>query len=374
VLWLWFIAGPAIALALLSLGGERRRAEYVRMRLAAQPAAVPPATVIVPVKGPDEDLRENLAALAALDYPDYELLVSARTAADIPPGVLPARVKVVVGRSDDPSTGDKIQNLLAGVKASRKRTDVFAFADSDVRVSPGWLRALVAPLDEPAAGASTGYRWHTPEPANFASLLRSVWDAVAFGSLDPGGCRFAWGGSMAIRKEEFFELRVPDFWKGQVSDDYALTAAVRAAGLRIAFAPGALAACTEHVTAREFLAWARRQLMLTRAYDPRLWSKALASHALYCAAMAAGVAALASGNWQGAAALTAQIAPGMLKGRARIRIARRAMPEWRAWFRRHGWAHVVLVPVATWLWLAALLASAAGKTVKWRGNRVTLSG
>jgi hypothetical protein len=197
-----------------------------------------------------------------------------------------------------------------------------------VRVSPGWLRALVAPLDEPAAGASTGYRWHTPEPANFASLLRSVWDAVAFGSLDPGGCRFAWGGSMAIRKQTFFDLRMPDCWKGQVSDDYALTAAVRAAALRIAFAPGALAACTGHVTVREFFAWARRQLMFTRAHDPRLWSKALISHAIYCAGMAAGITALAGGHWQGGMALAAQLLPGMLKGGSRIRLARLAMPEW----------------------------------------------
>ena len=34
--------------------------------------------MIVPVKGQDEGLRENLAALAALDYPDYELIVVAR--------------------------------------------------------------------------------------------------------------------------------------------------------------------------------------------------------------------------------------------------------------------------------------------------------
>ena len=39
-----------------------------------------PVTLIVPVKGYDEGLRENLAALAALDYPDYELIVAAHAA------------------------------------------------------------------------------------------------------------------------------------------------------------------------------------------------------------------------------------------------------------------------------------------------------
>src|ERR1035441_1571259 len=65
------------------------RAAYVARRLAEVAEDLPPASVIVPVKGQDEGLRENLAALASLDYPDYELLIVARSAADIPSGVLP---------------------------------------------------------------------------------------------------------------------------------------------------------------------------------------------------------------------------------------------------------------------------------------------
>ena len=96
---------------------------------------LPPATVIVPVKGYDEGLRENLAALAALDYPDYELIVTAHSAGDIPPDVLPARVRVVLANGTDSGASEKIQNLLAAVRASRKRTQVLAFADSDGRVT-----------------------------------------------------------------------------------------------------------------------------------------------------------------------------------------------------------------------------------------------
>ena len=44
------------------------------------------ATVIVPVKGEDAGLAENLEALAELDYPDYELFVVARAEEDIPEG------------------------------------------------------------------------------------------------------------------------------------------------------------------------------------------------------------------------------------------------------------------------------------------------
>ena len=215
----WLLTGPALLLAALSLRGERKRAAYVARRLAGQSKDLPPATVIVPVKGSDEGLRENLEALAALDYPDYELIVTAHSAGDIPAGVLPVRVKVVLAHGTDPAGAEKVQNLMAAVRAARKRSLVLAFADSDGRVGRGWLRALVAPLEEPGVGASTGYRWFLPDPPDFWSLMRGVWDAVAAGTLGPGDCRFAWGGAMAIRKEVFFQARVPEFWQGALTDD-----------------------------------------------------------------------------------------------------------------------------------------------------------
>jgi ceramide glucosyltransferase len=275
VLWFWFFAAPALALAFLSLRGERKRAAYVARSLyEAPPDFVPPVTVIVPVKGEDHNLRENLAALDSQDYPDYELIIAAERAADIPGDALPRRARVVLAHAAEPDTGEKVTNLRTAVRFARQRSRVFAFADSDGRVSKTWLRALVAPLAEQAVGASTGYRWFAPEPPDFWSLMRSVWDAVIAGTFGPGGNAFAWGGSMAIRRETFYELRVPDHWTRTVSDDYALSEAVLRAGLRIAFAPGAMAVSSGRTTARAFLNWARRQLTITRVYRA-----ALARHA-----------------------------------------------------------------------------------------------
>ena len=370
--WYWFIAGPAILLALFSLRGEHRRARYVARRLGETPRDLPPASVIVPVKGEDQGLRENLSALASQDYPDYELLVAARTAADIPPGVLPARVKVVLAHGDDPHTGEKIQNLAAAVRAARKRSRILAFADSDGRVTRGWLRALAAPLADPDVGAATGFRWFTPEPPAFWTLMRSVWDAVAGGRLGPGDNPFAWGGAMAIRKETFFEANVLEYWKGEVSDDYALSAAVHAARLSIAYAPGALVPCFEHITAARFFAWMRRQAAVTRVSNPRLWWPALAAHLLYCGGMAASAAASVRGYRLAEWALIAQLSPGMLKGLNRATLARAALPECEPWFRRHAWVHALWTPLATWLWLIALVSSAIGNTIEWRGYRYEL--
>jgi ceramide glucosyltransferase len=368
----WFFAGPSVFLAMLSLRGGRKRARYIENRLAEQSAALPPVTVIVPVKGYDEGLRENLAALASLDYPDYELIVTAHGADDIPRGVLPSRVKVVLSYGEDPDTAEKILNLTAAVRSARKRSEVFAFADSDGRPAKRWLRALVAPLAEPGVGASTGYRWFMPEPVDFWSLLRAVWDSVAAGVLGPGDNRFAWGGAMAIRKDFFFDARVLESWQGQITDDYTLSAAVRAAGHTIAYAPGALTASREHIGMARFFAWIRRQMAITRAYSPGLWWPGLIAHIVYCVAMAASLVLAVRGYRPAWAALAGQLLPGMWKGWGRVRLARRSLPEQAEWFRRHAWAFALLTPLATWAWLAALGSSAFVRSIEWRGRRYRL--
>jgi cellulose synthase/poly-beta-1,6-N-acetylglucosamine synthase-like glycosyltransferase len=374
VSWFWFFAGPALVLAFLSLRGERKRAAYVAGRLAEPPPSLLPlATVIVPVKGDDPGLRENLAALAAQDYPDYELIVVAHRAADIPAGVLPARARVVLAHAAEPSTGEKVLNLRTAVRFARKDSALLAFADSDGRVSPAWLRSLAAPLADRQVGASTGYRWYAPEPPDFWSLLRSVWDAVIGGTFGPGSNAFAWGGSMAIRSETFQAIGVPGFWRGTVSDDYALSAAVHRAGLRIVFAPGAMAVSTGRTGAGEFLAWARRQLTITRVYRPRLWCTALLAHIFYCGGMAAAIVASIHGSRGAEWVLLAQLSPGMLKGANRATLAKAELPAYQAWFDRHAWVHTLWVPLSTWIWLIVLLASAFGNRIEWRGNRYRLT-
>ncbi len=324
------------------------------------------------MKGDDEGLRLNLAALASLDYPDYELIVTARSAADIPPGVLPSGVRVVLAHGQDDGASEKIQNLTAAVRASRKQSEVFAFADSDGRVTRGWLRALVAPLSDPGVGASTGFRWFTPEPPTFWNLMRGVWDAVALGQLRPGDCSFAWGGAMAIHKETFFEARVHERWKNAVSDDYTLSDAVHALGRRIAWAPGALTPSFDRVTMRRFFSWAVRQLKITRAHNRVLWFSALAAHIFYCGGMAASVWASIAGNRLAEWALIAQLSPGMLKAMNRAVLAKAALPECEPWFKRHAWVHPLWSPLATWLWLVILVASAFGSTIEWRGRTYRL--
>jgi len=363
----WVLIGLALLLGLLALAGDAKRARYAAEQLAFRlpDEQCLPATVIVPVKGPDEGLAANLAALADLDYPDFELLVAARSAADLPEGCLPAGARLVIAGDGDLQTGEKINNLLAAVRAARPVSAVLAFADSDGRVRSGWLRALAAPLGDPRVGASTGYRWHIPDRPAFWPMMRSTWNAVIAGGFGPEGNAFVWGGAMAMRRDTFERTRVAAYWERAVSDDFRLAEAVRDAGLRIAFAPGAMVASRDHTTSGEFLEWIERQMKITRAYQPRLWWIGLFAHFIYCAAMVAGAASAP-------VALAAQIALGMVKGRNRAAIARGCFPEDAAWFRRYGWVYKWAAPLTTWLWMYSFLASSASRRITWRGREYSL--
>ncbi|MBK5291433.1 MAG: glycosyltransferase [Acidobacteriia bacterium] len=368
----WILVGLAIALALLSLRGDRARADFVAEALAHQPSPkeLPPATVIVPIKGNDEGLEANLSALASLDYPDYELVIVALSETDVPAIVLPPKARLILAGDGDPATGEKINNLLAAVDAARPDSSIFAFADSDGLVQRGWLQALAAPLADPHVGLVTGYRWHLPTPPDFWSLLRSVWNSVIAGGFHGGNNAFAWGGAMAIRRETYHGARVPEFWRGAISDDFRIAAAIHAAGLRIAYAPGALVASTDHTTAGEFLDWIERQMIITRVYHPKLWWLGLFSHLIYCGAMAASVYVSFQGStFAGEYVLVTQLGLGMLKGTNRASLAKAAMPAYETWFKRHGWVLTWWVPLATWFWLYSFLASARTNVISWRGNR-----
>jgi ceramide glucosyltransferase len=375
VLWglFWFFAGTAALLAAIGLRGEKTKRAWIAGKVSEQPAQLPPATVIVPVKGQDEDLAANLACLAELDYPDYELIVAAQRPEDIPAGVVPARARVVLAGPGDPDTGEKIRNLLAGIAAARPESAFFALADSDGKVRPGWLRALAAGLERPRAGAATGYRWYFPDRVTFAALLRSVWNAVIAGLFGPSGAPFAWGGAMAIRRDTFERAGVARHWQKHVSDDWALTQAVRAAGLEVVFAPGAMAAATDATTLAQFSEWSSRQMLLTRIYEPKVWWVSLAGHLLYCGSMVACVAALAAGHAVGGALLAWQIGAGTWKAASRLRTVRTLFPERAPWLDRYAWLHLALTTLVSWAWLACYLRSASSDVIHWRGVRYRLS-
>ena len=102
--------------------------------------------------------------------------------------------------------------------------------------------------------------------------MRSVWNASIASALGPNTKNnFCWGGAMAVRRETFEKLDIREHGGERCRDDFAVTRAMKAAGLPIHFVPQALTASVENCTFRGLLEFTTRQMKITRVYVPNLW-------------------------------------------------------------------------------------------------------
>ncbi len=372
----WLFCTPAALAALVSIWSGRKYQDCVEAAIIGEPDPderpyQPPATVILPVRGLDHDLAANLRSLAEQDYTDFELLIVSRESGDAAAAAarvtLGGRARMITAGPPPDDTGEKVHNLLVAVEQARPQSEVFVFADSDGQVGASWLANLVQPLGDESLGATTGFRWYIPEDGGFWPLLRSAWDATIAGSMSDNDKNFAWGGGMALRRTTFEEAHVAEFWRGTVSDDYRLTHAMNRAEKGIRFVPGAMVATGGSCTRDEFLTWATRQLIITKAYRKRLWVAGFVSHVIYCGAMVMSVLMALTGNPLGAGGFVVTVVPGMAKGGSRGYAGRLMFPDREDWFDSNGWVYFWYTPIATWVWLYVFCASARGRTIEWRG-------
>lgn len=375
IVFVAFVA-PAALLALLSMRSGRNLLDHVETEVKGgpdpdEPVYQPLATLILPVRGVDFALAENLRSLAEQSYPDHELIVVAREDDEPALGLarvtLGERARYVVAGAPPADRGEKIHNLLAAVAAARPESEVFAFADSDGQVTAEWLSCLIQPLGDDAIGASTGFRWYFPEEGGFWSLLRSAWDSTIVGRLSEDDKKnFAWGGAMAIRRETFESARVAEYWQSAISDDYRLAQAVRDAGLGVRYVPTAMVAAPGECSREEFLDWATRQMTITKVYNRSLWVVGLIAHIIYCGAILVSLVALATGDLIGLGGLVLVVIPGMAQGATRGYAGGLMFPERQGWFDQHSSIYFWMTPIATWVWLYAFLTSAMTNRIVWR--------
>jgi len=364
---------------------------YVRRCRAQAPGEyAPPAAAVIPVTGADAGLEANVAAFMAQDYPQYQLVLVVCDESDPAYATLKALVPeagaqgsdggcnaslVVAGPSN--AQGQKVHNLLRGLEVVTSGTEVLVFADADARPGTLWLRSLVAPLLSRDVTVSTGFRWYLPGES-FVSQLRAAWDTSIATFMGEHDSSFPWGGSMAIRAEDFKRLQVRErYWASTVSDDYGLGRAVHDAGGRIRFEPRCLVASREDSSFAEFVRWTNRQIIITRVYAPRLWALGLAAHALYSLAFICGLVVLLdpAAGWERLAvlaALAAVLGLGMGKGNVRAIVAREIFPEEREVLARYGkryWQLTLLVP---WVMLYNFVVAGFVRTIEWSGVRYRL--
>ncbi len=269
---MFFVWAAALLMAIWALNLAQRFGVRLQRRSRPLPeVALPAVVVVVPIKGVDDDTSVNVRMLLEQEYPDYRVIFAVESNDDPVLSVLErlaiedSRVEIVVAGLAD-SRGQKVHNQLAAIERTTEKDTVVAFMDADAKPGPGWLQALVTPLTYGEhIGATTGYRFYVPVASHTANKIVSVLNAQVASLLGPYRRTFAWGGSMAMRRRDFFGYGLAEMWQHALSDDFVLSHCVKKVARRkIQFVSQCLVASDANFNWASLFEFAVRQYRITK--------------------------------------------------------------------------------------------------------------
>jgi ceramide glucosyltransferase len=218
-----------------------------RMRRAPeQPVSWPPVSILKPVYGLEKNQAENLRSTCIQDYPEFEVVFSLQRRDDPALPLLreiqqefgPQRVKVVVDEKR-PGANGKINNLAGGLPHASH--EVIVISDSDVRLEPPYLKAIIAPLGDPTVGfVCTPYKvaeaqsWF--EKMELLSLNADFMPSVVF-AYETGASEFCLGASIALRRTTIDQIGGIASLADYLVEDYELGRRIHELGMRSMFVP-----------------------------------------------------------------------------------------------------------------------------------------
>jgi ceramide glucosyltransferase len=208
---------------------ERRAAES---ELKQRPGFTPPLTLLKPLAGAEPDLEAHLASFFEQDYPEFEILFCAREANDAGLEVaraVAARYPQVPAKFMSTGEPPYINAKVASMEAMEKSAmhDILVISDSDVRVSPDYLRAVALPFaDEKVGGMCCPYRgiaaggglWARLEAVGMSVEMTS---GVLVARLMEG-MQFVLGPTMAFRRNAIRRMGGFKVTADYCADDFVL--------------------------------------------------------------------------------------------------------------------------------------------------------
>jgi ceramide glucosyltransferase len=227
--WLYWLIALWLVFAFFG-SGQRAPGDYA-----------PPVSILKPVKGVDAQAYQNFASFCQQDYPEYEILFGVADADD---PVIPIIERL---KRDFPEisirlfivqpTGANRKASLLHHLAEQARYETLVVSDSDMRVTPDYLRRVVAPLADPAIGLVTcpylGVQAH-----NLTAGLEALHMGVTFLpaillARKVLGMRFAMGASVSLRRSDLARIGGFAALADYLADDYQLGARIASLGLKV---------------------------------------------------------------------------------------------------------------------------------------------
>jgi ceramide glucosyltransferase len=357
-------ATGALALASLTYGAfalERTLAFGRRSRARTEPS--PRISIIKPLHGTSDSLEANLRSFCDQNYPNFEVILGARSADDAAMTVawqvaadFPAHVRVYHADDATPTHTNPKANTLAAL-LPHATGDILAISDADMRTDRAYLGAIATAFVDPEVGAVTCLYRGEPADAGLASALGALANHEHFApsvliARTLGPMTFTFGATMAVRAGLFAAAGGLDAIGSRLADDAALGEIVTGQGARVALASCVVGNRVQEPTLAALWAHELRWARTHRALRPGGYIGLAVTYAIPLAALHLAVARSRGALGIFAAALGLRYALSAAARRAFDVPA--ATAPW-------------LIPLRDTFGLAVWAAAFAGRDVRWDG-------
>jgi ceramide glucosyltransferase len=220
------------AIVLWAVPGYLKERRLALAQMRTRPGFTPPLTLLKPLHGAEPGLETDLETFFQQDYPEYEILFCARAPEDA--GLATAR-RVAARHPEIPatflSTGEPryINAKVASMEVMEAAAahDILVISDSDVRVTPDYLRAVALPFADPRVGGLTcPYRGVAIEGGLWARLeavgmsIEMTSGVLAARAME--GMQFVLGPTMAFRRQTIHRIGGFKVTADYCADDFIL--------------------------------------------------------------------------------------------------------------------------------------------------------
>lgn len=363
----WFVVG----MVAVGLGARAVMVLAQRRHLRAAPppqTALPPVSILKPVKGLDADFEANLRSVFAQDYPQFEVIIGAHGADDPALEVarrvaaeFPAVPCVVMADPREVGPNPKVANLANLLRQTRY--DYLLISDSNVRVGSSYLRELVAHAQQPGVELVS-----SPIRGCGAASLGGQVDAVLLNTFVMGGvaamhrlfnAACVVGKSMLLRRATLRQLGGFEYLAQFLAEDQVCGQEVTRRGHRVALSSQPVDNITGAPTLREVAARYLRWAKIRRHIAPAGFTGEILLNPVAVAAVGAVVV-------RSEAAVAAFLVAWALS------LGLAALAEGAVGVRRSWRARAVLVLLADLLGTVVWPLAMVSRTVNWRGKALRI--
>lgn len=371
----WIVCAVSFAAIFYQIWSAILVRRFVKTRAQAL-SRWPSVSVLKPLCGDEPHLLENLRSFCLQDYPVYQIVFGVHTADDSAVAVVQALqdempaldIRLAIGRGRPENGNPKIANLLDMMPLAGH--EILVIADSDMKVGPDYLKAVVSTLEHdalsqkhhaadklPDIGVATCLYISHPAQGLCSILgamginhgfLPSVLVGQAVGRVD--GC---FGATMALSASMLEEIGGLEPLAEYLADDYMIGALVRKKGKRIGLVPLLPTTVANEPDVKTLVSHEVRWGRTLASIDRMGYAGTLVTQVVPFGLLAQLVDGEAVGLLVMAMAWAARLLAVRLEETA-LHLQRQ--PSW-------------VVFVRDFLTLAVQIVALSGRTVRWRGGR-----